>query len=116
MRSVGTSVRIPAAPTVRAIRAKGLLELLVVVGRDDERTRRTHDRSHPQHRARLSFSASATVDGVTVEIPGIQFSDGTIERHILTAGDGLEQMTAAQARRFAVLLVDAADELDRLND
>ena len=32
MCSVGTSVRIPAAPTVRAIRAKGLPELLVVVG------------------------------------------------------------------------------------
>ena len=65
---------------------------------------------------RMFVVATHTVDGVTVEIVGIQFSDGTVERHILTSGDGLEQMTAAQARQLAALLVEAADELDRLND
>ena len=47
-----------------------------------------------------------------VEIIGVQFDDRRIERNILCRAD--DTMTAAQARQLAQALVEAADELDRL--
>ena len=49
-----------------------------------------------------------------VEIFGVQFDDGRIERNILCRADC--DMTAADARRLAQALIEAADELDRLDD
>jgi hypothetical protein len=48
-----------------------------------------------------------------VEIFGVQFDDGRIERNILCRAD--DTMTAAQARQLAQTLVEAANELDRLS-
>ncbi|WP_104183594.1 hypothetical protein [Mycobacterium avium] len=48
-----------------------------------------------------------------VFISGIQSSDGRINRSITISG--AEDMDTEQARQFAVLLADAADEVDRLN-
>jgi hypothetical protein len=48
-----------------------------------------------------------------VDIDGRQHCDGTVERDISVYGDDLT-LTSAGARRLAALLVEAADELDRL--
>lgn len=65
------------------------------------------------------YTASTRTNGkMTAEIVGVQFDDHRIERFILaeanddSVDDG--QMTAPQARQFAALLIDAADELERL--
>jgi hypothetical protein len=46
-----------------------------------------------------------------VSILGFQFSDGRVERHIVDAGSPDE---ADRARQRAAALIEAADELDRL--
>ena len=48
---------------------------------------------------------------LSVELLGIQYSDGRVERTVLTQPAG-EQLTGEQARRYAALLLAAADELD----
>jgi hypothetical protein len=48
-----------------------------------------------------------------VDIFGVQFEDGRIERNITAQVDD-EPMTAADARRLAAALIEAADELDAL--
>lgn len=49
-----------------------------------------------------------------VDIYGVQFDDGRIDRYIsVSVDDG--PMTAAQARTFAAALLEQADELDRLS-
>jgi hypothetical protein len=48
-----------------------------------------------------------------VEIFGVQFDDGRIERNVLCRAD--DSMTAVQARQLAQALLEAADELDRLS-
>jgi hypothetical protein len=59
------------------------------------------------------FTASIrALDDLRVQIVGIQSSDGTVERSILTTGDGLEEMLAPQARRLAAVLIEAADKLE----
>ncbi|ORV61492.1 hypothetical protein AWC03_09865 [Mycobacterium europaeum] len=67
--------------------------------------------------ARMYTCSVRTAGTFSVEIVGIQHDDdGRVERFILaqdTARDG--SMTAANAREFAALLVDAADELDSLS-
>ncbi len=54
---------------------------------------------------------------VTVTVDGRQDSDGRIQRALsLYAGDGVAELTAAEARGAARLLMAAAEELDRLGD
>lgn len=68
-------------------------------------------------RRRFTFPAEAGVRAstVTVEAAGEQFSDGTCERRVYAAGDGLEGMTPQQARAVAAALVEAADRIDAAN-
>ena len=65
------------------------------------------------------YTASARdVGPVTVELAGVQYADGQVRRYILTrpnsfGNDG--EMTAAQARALAAALLDAADEIERMD-
>ena len=52
---------------------------------------------------------------VSVDIFGYQTSNGHVDRSIVDSS-GEEPMTAEQARQRAAALLEAADELDRLND
>jgi hypothetical protein len=51
----------------------------------------------------------------TVEVYGSQYSSGQVERFLYVKGPGIEAMDSAAARGLAQALLDAADELDRLN-
>ncbi len=51
---------------------------------------------------------------VCVDIDGRQHCDGTVERAISVYADDSLTLTSAGARRFAALLIEGADELDRL--
>jgi hypothetical protein len=51
---------------------------------------------------------------MSVDIDGRQQCDGTVERAISAYLDECPKFTSAEARRLAALLVEAADELDRL--
>jgi hypothetical protein len=62
---------------------------------------------------------SRQVNGVTVNISGTQFADGTIERELSVSVDDRSSgpggdLNAAQARALAANLIEAADELERL--
>ena len=50
----------------------------------------------------------------TVYVDGVQASDGTVQWSLFVVADDRKPFTAALARRFAAMLVEAADELDRL--
>lgn len=50
-----------------------------------------------------------------VAIDGRQQCDGTVVRGISPYVDDASHLTSAQARRLAALLIEAADELDRLS-
>jgi hypothetical protein len=64
---------------------------------------------------RVYTVSTRTGANTSVEILGIQHDDGRVERFILAqASDDDGGMTAAQARQFAAVLLDAADELDGL--
>jgi hypothetical protein len=66
---------------------------------------------------RLSVS-SRTLDrpgaDSTVYVDGVQSTDGTVEWSLYVLADEREPMTADQARHFAAMLTEAADELDGL--
>jgi hypothetical protein len=70
---------------------------------------------------RVLLGEVRAVDGVDVcvQASAVQFSDGRIddgsvyERPHVHLGD--DTLTAMQARELAALLIEAADELDRLN-
>lgn len=53
---------------------------------------------------------------VTVDILGVQYSDGEIERTISVSADSVDLGSAHVARELADCLNAAADDLDRLND
>jgi hypothetical protein len=64
---------------------------------------------------RMYTISQRAIDNTSVDIFGIQYDDGRVDRYILAqANDDDGGMTAARARRFAALLMDAADELDCL--
>jgi hypothetical protein len=66
--------------------------------------------------ARMYTCSLRATDKMSAEIVGIQHDDGRIERFILANDPNRDgSMTAAQARQFAALLVEAADEMDRLS-
>lgn len=66
--------------------------------------------------ARMYTCSVRTAGKVSVEIAGIQHDDGRVDRFILAQDANRDgSMTAAQAREFAALLVDAAEELDSLS-
>jgi len=50
----------------------------------------------------------------TVYVEGVQRSDGTVQWSLCVLADDREPFTAGQARRFAAMIIEAADELDRL--
>lgn len=61
----------------------------------------------------FDIASSRSADGMSVLLLGIQHHDGRIERFVsarLENGDN--NMSPAEARRFANLLVEAADRLD----
>jgi hypothetical protein len=47
-----------------------------------------------------------------VDALGVQFNDGRIERHVLVYE--ADDLTAEQARQLGAALIEAADELERL--
>ncbi|POY29126.1 hypothetical protein C3469_04310 [Mycobacterium kansasii] len=51
--------------------------------------------------------------GFSADIDGWQQDDGTYTRRISLWGDDGGNLTSAQARQVAAMLLDAADELDR---
>jgi hypothetical protein len=61
------------------------------------------------------FFAGTTreIAGAQVVISGLQSVDGTITRTIAVDGDS-ESLDSGQARQLAALLIEAADELERL--
>lgn len=61
------------------------------------------------------FFAGTTreVDEARVMITGLQYADGRIDRTICVDGD-CESLDASRARQVAAALIEAADELDRL--
>lgn len=62
--------------------------------------------------SRFFVGTVRTMGDVRVLIDGTQFSDGRITRAITT--DASEGMGSAEARQLAAMLIEAADELDRL--
>lgn len=66
---------------------------------------------------RLSVS-SRSIDRAgadsTVYVDGVQDTDGTVEWSLFVLADDREPLTADQARQFAAMIVEAADELDWL--
>ena len=62
---------------------------------------------------RMFTVSRADVADTGVEICGVQYDDGRIERAILLT-DAPEDITAAEARALAAALLAAADDLDRL--
>jgi hypothetical protein len=48
----------------------------------------------------------------TVDVSGVQYNDGHVERHILVYE--AEDLTADQARALAAALLNAADDIERL--
>jgi hypothetical protein len=50
----------------------------------------------------------------TVYVDGVQHTDGTVEWLLYVLADDREPLTAEQARRFAAMITEAADELDGL--
>ena len=65
--------------------------------------------------ARMYTSSIRTLGDRSAEIFGIQHDDGRIERFIVAQDSDRDGgMTASQARQFAALLIEAADEMDRL--
>jgi hypothetical protein len=61
---------------------------------------------------RFFVGTSRKLGDVEVSISGVQSSDGTISRGITVSAG--EDMGATEARQLAALLVEAADEMDRL--
>ena len=49
-----------------------------------------------------------------VNVFGVQYDDGRIERFIIVETGGDESLTAEQARQFAAVPTEAADEIERL--
>lgn len=66
-----------------------------------------------------NFDGTArTVGGVRVDIEGVQYSDGRIERRLTVTSSDLPNgpvLTTGQAREIAAALVEFADTLDRLD-
>lgn len=62
---------------------------------------------------RLFYGTTRKVGDVQVMLSGLQGCDGTITRSISVDGDS-ESLEAMQARQIAAALLDAADELERL--
>lgn len=62
---------------------------------------------------RFFVGTTRELGDVRVVISGIQSADGSIDRSITT--DASEDMGGTEARQLAALLLEAADELDRLN-
>jgi hypothetical protein len=48
-----------------------------------------------------------------VYVDGVQSTDGTVEWSLYVLADDREPMTSDQARQFAAMLIEAANELDR---
>jgi hypothetical protein len=48
----------------------------------------------------------------TVDVVGVQYNDGRIERHVLVYEP--DDLTAEQARELGAALIEAADEIERL--
>ena len=51
----------------------------------------------------------------TVYVEGVQRSDGTVQWSLFVLADDRQPFTSAQARRFAAMILEAADELDGLD-
>jgi hypothetical protein len=51
----------------------------------------------------------------TVYVDGVQSSDGAVQWSLFVLADDREPFTSVQARRFAAMIVEAADELDGLD-
>lgn len=47
-------------------------------------------------------------------IEALQEADGSFERHLVLYADAALELTAAEARQVAAMLLNAADALDRL--
>ncbi len=47
-------------------------------------------------------------------VDGVQSSDGTVTWSLYVLADDRQPFTAVQAREFAAMILQAADELDRL--
>lgn len=62
---------------------------------------------------RFFSGVSRTSGDVEVFITGFQYTDGSIERWVNTSA--AESMSAADARQLAALLIEVADEVDKLN-
>ncbi len=62
----------------------------------------------------LTWSTHATGSRVGVEVAGAQDDTGAFERSVMIYANS-EELTADEARRLAGALIEAADELDRLN-
>ena len=68
------------------------------------------------YRRSLLWRSDGNPGDVSVDIDGWQRHDGSFTRHISLWGtDDGGALTSAQARRIAAMLLDAANELDRLN-
>ena len=48
-------------------------------------------------------------------VEGVQRSDGTVQWSLFVLADDRQPFTSAQARRFAAMILEAADELDGLD-
>ncbi|MGO9186217.1 hypothetical protein [Mycobacterium sp.] len=48
----------------------------------------------------------------TVYVDGVQRSDGTVQWSLFVLADDREPFASTQARRFAAMILEAADELD----
>jgi len=59
-------------------------------------------------------SVERTGADCAVYVDGVQASDGTVQWSLFVVADDREPFTGVQARRFAAMILQAADELDRL--
>jgi hypothetical protein len=65
---------------------------------------------------RLLARSSRSLDGVdaSVYVDGVQATDGTVSWELSVSANHSHPITGGQARRYAALIVEAADEFDGL--
>lgn len=68
----------------------------------------------PGGRLRFITWSQHAAAGVVVAVEGTQYADGQLTAPSIWLHDDVEELTAADARRVAAVLLDAADALEML--
>jgi hypothetical protein len=69
---------------------------------------------HPDDCSRLLKYWSAEVDGLEIEIEGMQWASGEVDHQILLSGETWMTITGERGKRIAALLRQAADVIEQI--